>query len=240
MTETPVVVVCSHRGASWKSALTAGLSLELAASGLTVAIVDPAKAGGLAAADGHEWRATEGVAKCRSHGRHPLHLLHAPELLTKEAPGREATRLTASLVPHLVMLDLPMASREELGAVLRHAHLVLVTMPIDVVSFRSIPPFLEQLREQRAMPGRSFNVRCVLTGLSSESPRLRELAKTIRDHLGPILTSSDFPPDADFGADIRNGSFPTEPAAGSALATAFSALAEEVRGSLSERHLLVR
>jgi cellulose biosynthesis protein BcsQ len=235
----PIIAIASHRGGSWKSSLAAGLALQLARSGVSVALVDPARAGGLAAADSDSLVATTLASlKLRTHTEIPLRLLHRPELLRAERPGQQLAEIGDQLAADVVLVDLPTASREEMASLLRDVRLVIITVPVDVVSFRSLPPFLEQLKEQRAMPGRSFDVRAVLTGTSQDNPRLREIGERIADHLQPILLPGSLPLDDSYGARISSGSFPDESSISPALRTQFLALSEATERLISLRSVL--
>jgi len=229
-----IVVVCSHRGGAWKSSVSAGLALELARGGIAVVIVDPAKAGGLSTFDSPDFRGlSTDHGKGRSHDRYPLSVVHLPEVLSSERPGPELRSLAMELGAAVVIVDLPTAASAELASLLRDTHVAIATVPVDAVSFRALPPFLELLKEQRTMPGRSFAVRAAIVGAEEQSPRMKELGRVIGEHLQPILLRACLPVDEEYGALIASGSFPPVQDPGTPMALALEQLEGEVRSILS-------
>ncbi|MBI1292507.1 hypothetical protein GC173_14910, partial [bacterium] len=104
----PLIAITSHRGGSWKSACAAGISLQLARSGISTLLLDPAKSGGLFACDSDEFRSQPGeTLKRRRHVELPLTLAHAPDLLTMERPGAKALEVAEQLGAEMALIDLP-------------------------------------------------------------------------------------------------------------------------------------
>ncbi len=229
MTKPNLIITASHRGGSWKSATSAGLAIALANADENTLLVDPAKAGGLASFRSQAMsRKTLQSREILSHQLLPLNLVKMPEILSGNEKMDVLFHLAEEIGATNVIVDLPMTSREELSGLLKRANLLLITIPVDVISFRSLPTFLEILKEERSLPGRFFDTRSILTGTNEESPRLAGLENVMREHLLPILLSSKIPLDHDFGKSFRSGMLPDELDTDSPLEGIFEQLASEI------------
>lgn len=233
------VAVFSHRGGAMTSTAAAGLAWQMAALGRPTVLVDCTSAGGAwflggidapGAGTFDSWDGKTGSA--RVHERLPLTTVHAAR------PPR--TREEATLLAEgfglrdnaVVIADLPVCGRPEFEVALRPADLALVVMPSDGVALRSAVAFLQCIQEVRAMPGRAFRIKALLTGTGIRSEERIAIDRFAQKTLAPLLCGAQIPFDPDFRRLIGAGKPPEMAAADSAVASNLTLLARETMQTL--------
>lgn len=210
-----LLCVASHRGGSLKTTLTALLGVQLAVSGVPTVILDCAEAGGAFGLRDEEFAHSvsfagpQGPLTRREHTMVPLTVVHAPGLLAERGLLRAAASAAVDGAKVLAIADLPTCGREELDNATRDADMVLTTVPSDGTSFRSIMPFLDALKELRARPGRSFEVRAVQVLTGVRVLQGAQMDRFIARHLSPILAQGHIPFDEALAELVHQGGFPS-------------------------------
>ena len=238
------IVVISHRGGCGKTALATGLALGLArraaaagrsdgtmlvdcAFAPTAAVLAPATRGDKRPAP---WTGAPEPVRGWTHPDWRFEAVHAPKVLTDPAGFAALAADAAAAGFSRVVVDLPVCGPDELTAATRGAALLLVLVPCDGPAFRSLPPLLEALRDERARPGRAFQTRAVLTGTGVPNPERQAIEAYQRRYLAALLATADFPFDPALRRAMSKGTMSeTEPGQPMSPATAaLDALAAEV------------
>lgn len=177
------IAVLSHRGGSGKTTLVSGLAAAFAAAGNATLQVDLCRAGG-----------------CSILSARGFHLAHSEGEYQTVLPYNFTLRYSLAEIEkfqqHLddsdesfdvALFDVPATGRRELSRLLRDIDLLILCIPCDANSLKSLQPFLEFINEERARPGRNFNVAGLLTRVRSKGLVDRMVLAEAKRFLDPFL-----------------------------------------------------
>lgn len=234
--QSAFIAVLSHRGGAMTSTIAAGLAWQLAVAGHETILADCTPAGGawyLGASEATGDRMVSGWAgtkiKTRGHGSLSLTTVHTGALpSTREEAQLLANGFGLGQRP-VVIADLPVSERAELEVVLLPSDLALLVLPSDGLALRSAVPFLQCVQEVRAMPGRAFRIKGVLTGTGIRTRERIELDTFAQRTLAPLLCGAQLPFDSAFRELICAARHPDGAPADSPVTSNLRLLAKEVQ-----------
>ncbi len=222
-----------------KTSLTLALGMTIAADQTRVVIIDPSIAGGAFGIGEPPPSAGTKSQKSgiRYHPELPITFLSRPGSLgaldTIEAIIDDANRERAELI----LIDAHSLNRAEIELLARFTSLVIAVVPAGVISFRSLPPFLETLRELRALPGRTFSVLAVMTGVGVTRGKEAELERHTQKQLRPIISAGIFPHDESWRVAISKGELPPPPPPKSFMESNLQLISKDVMDSIAKATL---
>ena len=206
-----LIVVASHRGGSMKSTISALVAAKLATRKLKTIVVDASLGGGVfSLADDTQVErpnAPSGLS-VREDKNTPLTCVHAPALLADRGGLDRLLHWAVERDPSYVILDLPEVTIEELRLVTANAAVLLVTLPSEGLSLRSLLPFLRDVQGLRALPGRKFHTILIPTGSGLRTPHGVALDKFIQENLSTLVTAGALPWDDEMNAAVSAGKWP--------------------------------
>ncbi|MDX2176005.1 MAG: hypothetical protein SF028_05995 [Candidatus Sumerlaeia bacterium] len=191
-------LVCSHVGGAMKSTLAALLAMEVAAAGRSVLVVDAAPAGGPSGFALFRHRgivARTGARQAGSHATLPVYATHFPAVVGIGEDSSGDFLLPTGEEPGVTIVDLPQVPVGDMPGLLRAATQVVVPVPANAVMLRTLLGFLDELKDQRARPGREFQARVVPTGAGLGTPLASAVDKFLQTYLRPVLSGAFLPHD---------------------------------------------
>jgi len=232
----PVVLITSHRGGAMKTSLTLALAMTLAKDGSNVVIVDPSIAGGASSIGAPQQPAgtRETDQGIRHHESLPITFLSRPGSLGSLEQIEDLLDGANRERADVILVDSHSLNRSEVELITRFATLVIAAAPAGVIPFRSLPPFLEMLRELRAQPGRSFSVLGVMTGVGATRGTDADLERHTQRQLAPIVSSGVFPHDESWRVAISKGEIPPPPPPKSFMDSNLRLIAKDVTGAIEK------
>jgi cellulose biosynthesis protein BcsQ len=209
------ILIASHRGGSWKSTLSALLALALAEQGITTCVADLAASGGAFSLHREDRSAPRpvairnlGDAHIVNHRQSPVTIIHLSQFSNHVGESNPAEILQPLRLGEVLILDAPALGMLQLCGLLRNCDVALLPVPAEAMSLKSLMPFLEAVKENRAMPGRRFETRIVLTGTGLRQEETALAERHARETLAPILAPGELPWNDALLNILNDGRFP--------------------------------
>lgn len=177
------IAVISHRGGSGKTAVVSGLAAAFSAAGRSTIQVDLCRAGGCSILSSHGFQLTHADGEIQD----VLPNNFAVRFPLSDMDGLDALLQENSDSLDVALHDVPATGRRELSRLLRDMDLVVLCIPCEANSLKSLQPFLEFINEERSRPGRNFNVTGLLTRVRTKGLVDRVVLAEAKRYLAPFL-----------------------------------------------------